>query len=414
MKKIILKTLIILFSSIVIGFLLLVLVYLLPVKSMKENVKESIPIFQQQGVYYNVITQNYATQLDNFTDSLMLQHAIYNGDEGVLNKTINVYRYVPEEYVPPFKSLINTIDVEEELLSKVGYDRYWHGYLIFLKPLLMVFNYSKIKLINVLLQTILISYIIYSFVRKKQIKSLIAYILSLVCIYPMVISLSLQFSTMFYIFNFGVLFVLNKNNWLNRNNNYLYFFLTLGIVTSYIDFLTYPLLSLGIPLSLYLLFNYQKSFFKNLKIIMLSGIFWSLGYIGMLVSKWCVGSVLLGKNLIGSALNQVLFRTSSSSFVSRFNTIKVNFAYFKFLFDMCLILLIIYIIIKLLKREIRFETKNIIKYFPILLLGIMPLVWYIVTSNHALTHAWFTYRNLFIFSFSLFSYILLLFEDKKI
>lgn len=415
MKKITIKSLIIIFSSIIGGFLLLFLVYLLPTKPMQENVKESVYIFEEQGTYFSLIPRNYATQLDNYTDALMLQNAIYDGNESIINKIINVYRYNSNEYVSPVKSLVDTVNNSDDM-TKATYDRYWHGYLLLLKPLLLIFNYSEIKLINILCQTILIAYIIYGFIKNNKIKPLIAYLLALGCIYPFVISLSLQFSTMFYIFNLGVAFVLWKNDSLKRNNNYLYLFLGLGILTSYMDYLTYPLTSVAVPLIVYLLLNYQKSFWQNVKTIVCSGIFWAIGYVVMWASKWVVGSAILGKNLISTAIDQILFRTSgaATNYTSRLDVIKDNFSYFKPLFIMCLILLIFYVIIKWIRKDIRFEKRNIIKYTPILLLGLLPLIWFVVTSNHSSIHAWFTYRNLIIFALSLFSYILLLFEDNKL
>jgi len=280
--------------------------------------------------------------------------------------------------------------------------------------LFIFFNYLEIKLINIICQVILMGYIVYLFINNRKINLLIAYLLSIVCIYPNVIALSFQYSTMFYIFNLGIILVLSKNELLRKNNNYLYLFLIIGMLTCCFDFLTYPLTGCVLPLIVYLLLNYKKTFIENMKIIILSGLFWRLGYGGMWISKWGLGSLILRKNLLESAIDGIMFRTSSSdaNFIGRFGVIMENYSHFKFLFFKCFLILMIYIFIRwFVLKMIRLERKNAIKYIPVLLLGLLPFVWYIVLNNHSDIHSWFTYRNLVIFSFSLFSYLLLLFED---
>ena len=113
MKKIALKSLIIFLCSIVIGFLLLFLVYLLPTKSMKANVKETVYIIEEQGTSFLAIPQNEASRLDNYTDSLMLLHAIYDGNDSLVDKVISVYSKHSEHYISPVESLVDTVNEEE-------------------------------------------------------------------------------------------------------------------------------------------------------------------------------------------------------------------------------------------------------------------------------------------------------------
>ena len=55
-----------------IGYTLLLLVFLLPVTPMKNNLKEDITLFENEG-YYNQMIEGYkSTQLDNYTDIIML------------------------------------------------------------------------------------------------------------------------------------------------------------------------------------------------------------------------------------------------------------------------------------------------------------------------------------------------------
>lgn len=69
-----------------IGYALLLLVFLLPVIPMKNNLKEDITLFENEG-YYNQMIEGYkSTQLDNYTDIIMLMNAIYDGPEPFYQK----------------------------------------------------------------------------------------------------------------------------------------------------------------------------------------------------------------------------------------------------------------------------------------------------------------------------------------
>ena len=70
--------------SAITGFLLLILVYLLPTAPMEENVTASVEIFRREGTYPVTDIMGVDTRLDNFTDALMLLSASYPGEENAL------------------------------------------------------------------------------------------------------------------------------------------------------------------------------------------------------------------------------------------------------------------------------------------------------------------------------------------
>jgi len=413
MKSVFFKSLCIFLSSIIIGLLLLILVYLLPTSIIRKNAKESINTLLGEGLYPKIILEEHATQLDNFTDAIMLQNATYNGKENALIKALNAFKYDSINYTSPIDSLNDSLNAKPTRQN--SYSRYWHGYLIFLKPLLLLFNYEEIRVINILLESILIFSIIYLFIKRKNYNLAFAYSLSILTIYPNVIYLSLQFSTIFYIFNLGIIYLLLRNDNLKTKNNYLFYFLILGILTSYFDFLTYPITTIGVPLIVYLSLNYDEQFWKNIKTIILSGMMWGIGYFGMWASKWIITSLILKDNTLLDAIKQILYRTKGKGDVtySPIKSVLLNLNNFKLMFILTTFILLIYILIKCLKKDIKFEKNNILKYLPILLLCALPLVWYFVTANHSTIHAWFTYRSLIILAFGLYTYILYLFPKNS-
>ena len=51
------------------------------------------------------------------------------------------------------------------------------------------------------------------------------------------------------------------------------------------------------------------------------------------------------------------------------------------------------------------DSYNIIKIATILLIELMPFVWYIVLKNHSQMQCWFTYRNLSITVYAILAFI---------
>lgn len=81
------------------------------------------------------------------------------------------------------------------------------------------------------------------------------------------------------------------------------FFVVVGAMTSYLDLLTFPLISLGIPLVLWLTLNDSQSIWKNICRIFLLSLSWAIGYVGMWVLKWGIGSIIIGENVVQNALS---------------------------------------------------------------------------------------------------------------
>lgn len=65
--------------SIVVGMLLLIMVYALPVAPMKANVARSSEVFNYEGTYPQMTYGYKYMQLDGCTDSIMLGSAIFEG-----------------------------------------------------------------------------------------------------------------------------------------------------------------------------------------------------------------------------------------------------------------------------------------------------------------------------------------------
>lgn len=136
--------------SAVTGLLLLILVYFLPTAPMEAHMAESVETFRREGTYPVTDIMGVDTRLDNYTDALMLLSAAYPGVESILEKALKVYRYTDAFDTDPTLTLIAHYG-DGMPAETIAYERYWHGYLLTLKPALSVLNYGQIRLFNALM-----------------------------------------------------------------------------------------------------------------------------------------------------------------------------------------------------------------------------------------------------------------------
>lgn len=397
------KSVVILFIGSIIGFILLYASYCLPVDNMYKNAQESIPLFKFEGTYPQLIFDYYETQLDNFTDALMISNAIYNGDKTTLDKTINVYRLCVNGKNPTdslIKILSNNSNFEYILDS---YSRYWHGYLIFLKPLLIIFNYSDIRVINSIMQFFIVFIVCYLMIKFKQNYYIIPYLISITLISPISISLSLQFSAIFYIFNISLIIMLKFYEKLKENNKLIFYFLIVGMVTSYMDLLTYPIATLGMPLIMYLIITKNKDLLFYIKKVIIYSTFWGIGYGGMWVSKPLISNMLLGNGFLSnftSAFKNRTSLTSRNTTISRFSAIWRNISvYCKIGYLLFFLIIFLAFIYKIIQNRKNITKLVILESFKYILVCIMPFLWYMFAVNHSYIHFWFSFRNLIVLFF---------------
>lgn len=361
------------------GLLLLFLVFLIPTNNMEEHVKQSAYIMEKEP--NNIEIFSWCTSaVDNFTDSIMLMAAIDNNDVSILDKVINVYRanYDDESGC---EALIN-YSKGGNLTSEISYARYWHGYLISLKPLLYFFNYGQIRIINLIFQISLTIILLYLMYKNNLKECIIPYLISYLMLMPYIIGISLQYSSCFYIFTIGciLLMLIPKEKLIKYD--YL-FFLNLGIFTAYFDFLTYPITTLCIPLLFYILLN--KNDFKISSLIKLS-ICWGFGYLGMWASKWIIASLLTDNNIVLDAFNQISIRSGvGQKDISLIKCVVNN--YYLILKTPFSILMIFYILYKLYKFD--FKKLKSIYFLIFIIIAFMPLIWILVTANHSFLHCLF-------------------------
>lgn len=379
-------------ASILLGAILLILVFKLPTGEMKNNVQRSTPVYDYEGVYPQLMAGYKMSQLDNCTDATMLLNAITPPTS--YRDAMLVYRTNYADRNPTGSLTDYANDVKSKTYVE-DYPRYWHGYLVILKPLLLFFDVSDIRVFNMFLQSGLLLYIIWQMMKKKRERFLVPFIVSLLLMNPITIPLSFQFSTVSYIMLFSVIIALKNEAWTFARQ--LFFFMLIGIATAYFDFLTFPLVGLYFPLIFMLMA--EKSIKSSLKLVVLGSISWIFGYAGMWGGKWLIGSLITGRNIFKNAMAGAGKYTGHE-----IGAVEIIFKNMQVLMKYPILFLgiglLIYYIMQFIKSQ-KSHGVSIAEYVPFALIAFAPICWYIAAGTHSYIHYWFTYRELCVSVFAM-------------
>lgn len=388
--------------GVILGGITLLLIFQLPTSSINNNVKNSIFVLEDEGYGKELIPGYVTTRLDNYTDAIMLNNAMYAGEENTIEKSLMVYHYsYDNNSVLPIESITQYQNGNQNYIHK-EYARYWHGYLMFIKPMLIFFNYSDIRIINFMLQTLIVVFFLMQLALKGKGKFIPGFILTNFALMPLTIGMSLQYATIFYIaYGSGTYLLINERKLLRKITLYR-FFLIVGMLTNYFDFLTYPMFTCGFLLVLTLIFEENKSINKqSIYRYFAYCFYWGMGYIGMWTGKWILATVFTRKNIIRDAILSVLYRSSlnvsdsgTTERISVGKVISLNVeALFSKGYTLLWIICIIICIFYLCKRRVKISDcfGNLFIY---IFISLLPFLWYIVIPNHSYVHYWMTYREL--------------------
>lgn len=388
------RAFVLLLLGIAAGYLLLMLAYLLPTKPMRANLSKSTDILTTEREYHRVIPGYISTQLDNYTDSWMMGNAVYDNPIPVWKRALSC---TSADYGEgPLDGLVRYLDGEEGY-QQIDYTRYWHGYLVVLKPFFLFFDYADLRFINFVLDVLLVLVIFCTLTNMGYGKEAWGYMVSVLFMMPVVIPLSIQFSVIFYLMNLAVLILLKNYDWIMVHGHILLYFQLIGMAASFFDLLTYPIASLGVPLICFLLLEVDKDSWTKVKNIVCLSASWGFGYGAMWAGKWILSTLILRDNVIANALSQILMRSSHRADGEKITILDTWFRNVEFYLKKPYLLLIILCIAVALAGIFICRSQMIevfIDILPFMLTAIMPFVWYALAGQHSYEHHWFTFRGL--------------------
>ncbi len=281
--------------------------------------------------------------------------------------------------------LIDTVNGEGE--ESFEYAKYWHGYLVFLRPLLLILDYGQIRIFLMIILSLLAILLVKEIAEKKNTTIAILYLLSLVCVEYFYVGLSLINSVTFLVMMISSL-VLAKR--FDKIKNYGIFFFVVGMMCSFFCLLDTPLLTIMGPLIIYYIYKKEK-YEEDFKDLIKFGLLWLLGYSLTWATKWVLVDAFYHRGLFATAIGQVLYRSIGKDFGAMFS-ISINLLYMAIPI-MLILFIILYLIVKY-REKINKETRRRGRIF--FIISLVPIIWYAILKNHSSHHSFFTYRLLFI------------------
>lgn len=394
MKMRLLGKLIVAYVAMAMAFSVLMIgVSCIPRSAVSRNVVSSMKVMEDEGLYRQIMNFKLF-QLDNFTDTYMMNLIVSADSQHPVEAAMMNYNYKSSNFLD---LAYDTEKVAQDQFPSGGedsYARYWHGYQIVLKPLLVIMDYSAIRIVNYIAMAILLFGVAVLMWKLVGRKACVLFLTSLLLINFPIVPLSLQFSTCFYISFIAMLLVMKWHKIWEDESNLLTLFFCIGGVTAFMDFLTTPQLTLGLPLICYMLMSEKKGKWKQ--VICVSCV-WALGYGLLWASKWGLGYLLTGNDILAAAKEAAELRTSDVYKGMHMTVPGIvgfiwNVIQAKHLVGVLVAALLFVFVMTVVYVKAIDGKKKVKDYAYLLIIMLMVPVWFLVLRNHSIQHGWFTWR----------------------
>jgi len=364
-----------------------VLSCLIPYKSIQKNIEKSLPELLEEGNYPNLILKGDKYSQDNFTDAAILNVMVCSDPKRPVWSAMSVPIFCQAPNTEGWY-VIKHLDYKikhMDLKPNVLYSRYWFGSASVGRILLLVMRYQDVKWLLYIVSTLLLLLFAVKMVnRVGWIKSLPLF-LALLFANFFVTQFSMQFFPVMAIALIGGILMCGKGQKPQKKSAML--LLVTGMFTAYFDLLTAPLLTLGLPLVVYLILQSEeeKSLYEIFKSLVILCLFWLIGYAGAWAMKWVLTIIFTDLAAIDIAVLSVKAHTDTDT-NTRWDSVVRNFN------QIPLVWLNLVLTCSLLLAIFRFNKKGIKWAIAFLAVGLFPYVWYWVLAHHSYQHWWFTYR----------------------
>lgn len=438
-------------ATIVICIALLFLTALIPQNALQKNMERSSDYYNNHQMFDHVTDYMFLSRQDNYADCI-LTNIIYHIDQNDLVKSILSASYYNPEDEGVQTSFAYAVGNKVE--PNVDYSRYWHGSMVLLRPLFVIFDIAGVRMVLGIL--ILIMTVWFEVLLFKNHYSVlgVCYAIGLMLVSVWMCAFCVEYAMPFVVMSveLPVLFVLltrtyekkdaqnltqkrndknsekheadncklNNRKLINRKPEVLLWAVLAcaGIVTAFVDFLTTETVTFTMAYVLYLIVKNRHDQMKPIKeeliCLIKSGIVWLGSYGLMIALKWALALVVLGKDAFFNALSQAALRISGDAtlgnvagaeVVSDYERIsgalwrnigciypfKSTMSYGTSMIFILLVGLIVFSIWYLFREK----TKSCINKV-LVIVSLLPVMRFLVLNNHSYIHFFFTYRALLV------------------
>lgn len=438
-------------ATIVICIALLFVTALIPQNALQKNMEKSSDYYNNHQLFDHVTDYMFLSRQDNYADCI-LTNIIYHIDKNNLVESV-----LSASYYNPEDENVQTsfaYAVGNKVEPDVDYSRYWHGSMVLLRPLFVIFDIAGVRMVlGILILLMTVWFEILLFKNHYSIFG-VCYGIGLMLVSVWMCAFCVEYAMPFVVMSveLPVLFVLltrayekkdaqnltqkrndknsekheadncklNNRKLINRKPEVLLWVVLAcaGIVTAFVDFLTTETVTFTMAYVLYLIVknrhNQMKPIKEELICLIKSGIVWLGSYGLMIALKWVLALVVLGKDAFFNALSQAALRISGDAtlgnvpgaeVVSDYERIsgalwrnigciypfKSTMSYGTSMIFILLVGLIVFSIWYLFREK----TKSCINKV-LAIVSLLPVMRFLVLNNHSYIHFFFTYRALLV------------------
>lgn len=399
--------------ALVLLFLLLLGAYALPGEPVRANIERSVPLLQEEGLYPEFFGFKLF-QMDNYTDTIMLFEAASADETSPLQAMMTSTAYNVDNFETLPDDLAAYLDARAEGkngtdtgLEPFSYARYWHGYLIWLRPLLLFLTYGQVRVANYLLFAALACVLLWQLGRACGWRAAIWFAVSQILVSCFFVPRQMQFFTCFAVAYAACIWVLARPR---TPDSLTVGLVVTGICTAFLDLLVTPILTLGLPLAVWLLDSRvrEDTPLRRCGVVCGGALCWGAGYALCWASKWVLASLVTGQDIIGDALHQASVRTSADTWHGMELTWGniIRFVWDTLSSHGLLIPLLLLVVICIGAFVLCLRSREaLLRALPLALTALSAPAWLCLLRTHSIQHGWFTWRALGVTLFAGFAFV---------
>lgn len=358
--------------------------YLVPDAPVRRHVEQTLRSgdlaedYPKAVIRYNNDSQDQYT-LDNFTDALILNQAMLLRNEGL--KTILLLpRY--QEDLHQSINLHRLMEGPNDGGRIIHYARYWHGNTFVARLLLSLTSYTGIRYLLYLLSSLLGLWCLLRLWRTADPATALSIAAALLLVNAYVMQFSLQFAPVLLLSLGGIVWITHHPT----SNGFVLFFV-LGSLTAFLDLITVPSLTLGLPLVTLVAVRHDVNVRRGLRRVIHVSLWWLTGYTLTWVAKWGLATLLTGENIFADAYGQgSMWSEDGFSYLGDALASNLGLLHWKYV-----VVAVAILAVTALVRPYKGAWRIAVQYLPV---AAVPFVYYLLMAHPAQHHAWFNYRAL--------------------
>lgn len=391
---------------------------LVPDSLVKNNIEDSALIFKTAGLYptqplttseQDWVENSYA-QIDFFTELMMINAAYSSDAEHPIQSALNNQYYISDN-TQEFNPLINLEAAMQQSDNKVNAPQYWWGTMSIMRILFSIWNYREIMIIFQAIFYAILIITLFCIDKYAGRLEVITFGIGLISINFTILSSILNFGMVFIV---GFISIILSLKFCKKPQDMIPIITLTGCLTAFLDWMSAPIITCAMVLTYTLIALFKnkqiKNMYSSICYLIIGGGVWGVSYFGTLIMKWFFSFINSPNEIISIVSIRIKEDTENYGLSYSLETIYKNiknlmFFKVKYVSVILFLIFIFCIIINIFKLK---KDDYIKERICLVVISLIPIMWYFVLAWHSHTHFWFTYRSLIM---SISNILLVLFYD---